>query len=287
MATITANFSKIIIIQSLKEGRTGSRLQDDLSVLTIFTDGLVCSELIDVNTKEELMSLLSTINLDVRAGKYRPIIHIEAHGSIDNSGLVLASPGNFVSWREIKGPLADINVATGLNLLVCLSACYGAYMTSAIETIDRAPCWALVGPKGKMYPDDLLKDFTGFYDEILRTRNGGAALKRLYRDKIGSESLYFFTTAEMFFETVWINYIRKNCNDDQLNNRTNAMVRELKKRGMKNVPSRNELKAKLMQSHPDFFIKSKEYYFMMDLFEENKERFAMDYESIIQKAQLD
>lgn len=200
MSTITANFSKIIIIQSLEKGRTGSRLQDDLSVLAVSTEGLVSSELIDVKNKEEFMALLSSINLDVRAGKYSPIIHIEAHGSSDNSGLVLASPENYVSWREMKRPLAEINVATRLNLIVCLSACNGAYLASAIETIDRAPCWALVGPKGKMYPDDLLKDFTGFYGEIFKGSNGVTALKLLNRNQAGSESQYFLQPQRCFLK---------------------------------------------------------------------------------------
>lgn len=231
------------------------------------------------------MQSLSNINQDVRAGKYRPIIHIEAHGNKDNSGLVLASEEP-ITWQEMKGPLSIINEATRLNLIVCVSACYGALLVKSLETNDRAPCWALVGPVKEMYPNDLLKDFTGFYEDLFKTKSGSIALQR-FKNKIeGKMDRYFFTTAEWFFEDIWVNYFREHCSDESLNSRMNAIRRDLKKNNCTNIPSRNELKKDLLLNHhPKLFNRSKEKFFMMDLFHENRDRFLVNYDSIIQKAQ--
>jgi hypothetical protein len=183
----------------------------------------------------------------------------------------------------MKGPLTEINIATRLNLIVCISACYGANFARSLATDDRAPCWALVGPKESILPRDLLKDFTAFYSELLESKDGGAALRRLYRDQYGDDAFYHFTTAEMFFESVWIGYIRDYCNNDALNERANGIIRELKKIGAYKGQSRNELKTELLRQQPDKFMQSKEHYFMMDLFEESRERFSQDYATIMQK----
>lgn len=280
----SANFNKVVIIQSLEKGRTGNRLQDDLGILTVFTDGIVTSELIDILNKQQFLSSLLNIKQDVQVGKYNPIIHIEAHGNEDNSGLILAS-NEAITWQEMKRPLSEINKATRLNLIVCVSSCYGGSLVSALDTNDRAPCWALVGPKEEMYPDDLLRHFTGFYEEIFKTKSGGSAIRRLNNGLTGNEAKYYFTTAEQFFEIVWINYLQKQCSNDKLNKRANSMLRKLRKKNLRYIPSRNEIKNDLLRHHPEFFIKSKENYFMMDLFDENRSRFSVDYKIVLQKSQ--
>jgi hypothetical protein len=284
MTTINANFNKIVIIQSLKDFLTGNRLQDDLNILTIFTDGIVTSELIDVGNKIEFLASLSKIKKDVQEGKYRPIIHIEAHGNEDNSGLMLASK-EVITWQEMKISLAGINEATRFNLIICISACYGGSLAKALETNDRSPCWALVGPKEDMYPEDLLKDYTGFYKEIFKTKSGSMALKRLNHSLTGNDAKYYFTTAEWFFELVWLNYLREYCSKENLNKRANEMLKKLRKKNLRYLPSRNEIKNDILGRHPELFAKSKETFFMMDLFQENCDRFIVDYEKILQKAQ--
>ncbi|MCR4326536.1 MAG: hypothetical protein NUV52_02695 [Candidatus Roizmanbacteria bacterium] len=184
----------------------------------------------------------------------------------------------------MKISLAEINEATRFNLIVCISACYGGSLAKALGTNDRAPCWALVGPKEAMYPDDLLSDYTGFYEEIFKTQSGSVALKRLNKDLAGNDAKYFYTTAEWFFEMVWINYLRAYCTNETLNKRANEMLKKLRKGNLKYLPSRNEIKNDILRRHPDSFTNSKEIFFMMDLFQENRDRFLVDYENILQKA---
>lgn len=279
----SANFNKVVIIQSLNQDFTGNRLQDDLGILTIFTKGIVTSNLIDTKTKKQFLDSLYKIKQDVHEGQYRPIIHIEAHGNTDNSGLFLASNED-ISWREMKLPLSEINMATGLNLLVCISACYGGSFVRALDTIDRAPCWGLVGPKEEMYPQDLLKSFTRFYEEIFRTGNGGNAIRHLNNGLIGNDAKFYFTTAEQFFELIWINYLQNKCSNEELNQRANNMVRELRNKKSARIPSRNEMKKNIIQHNPKHFEKSKVNFFMMDLFDENKDRFTVSFETALHKS---
>jgi len=277
----SANFNKIVILQSLETGRTGNKLQDDLSTFKIYTDDIVTTDLIDVANKKDFLSSLSNIKDDVQHGKYRPIIHIETHG--DKSGLMLASTES-ITWQDMKGPLSEINIEMRLNLFVCISACHGGYLANVLDTNDRAPCFALIGPKETMCANDLLKDYTNFYEEIFKTKSGSTAIKRLNNNLTGNHAKYYFTTAELFFEVVWINYLHKHCSNDNLNKRANDMRRQLKKNNLQDIPSRNAMKKKLLFTHPSHFIKSKETFFMMDLFEENRDRFSAEYEIIRKKS---
>lgn len=279
----SAKFSKVIIIQSLNDVLTGNRLQDDLSILTVFTQGIVTSELINISNKQQFLNLLCKIKQDVQENKYLPIIHIEAHGIEDNTGLILAENAD-ISWQEMKRPLSEINMATRLNLVVCISACYGGSFASALNTEDRAPCWAMIGPKEKMYPDDLLRDYTKFYEKIFKTGNGGSSVRRLNDGLIGSDAKYFFMTAEQFFEIVWMGYLRDQCSNDELNKRANKIVKELRRKKSANIPSRNEIKNDLIRRNPECFDISKKHFFMMDLFVENKNRFTVNFKMTLEKS---
>lgn len=276
---MNANFNKIVIIQSLNKFLTGNRLQDDLTILTILTDGIVSSDLINVGNKKEFFACLSEIKKNVQGGKYRPIIHIEAHGN-ENS-LMLAS-GEFITWQEMKIPFAEINEATRFNLFICISACYGSYLTLALDILDRAPCRALVGPKIAMYPEDLLKDYTGFYEVIFKTKSGSLALQRLNHDLTGNDAKYYLTTADSFFGQVWKKYLRETCSNENLNRRANKMLGKLKKANCTQLPSRNDLKYNIVKCHPQIYEKSKERFFMADLFKENRDIFPVEYERIVQ-----
>jgi hypothetical protein len=275
-------FNKIIIVQSLKEFKTGDRLQDDLNMLVLQTEGLVTSELKNVRNRDDIIGLLIEIEEDVKVGKYSPVIHFEMHGSNDRSGLLLGT-SEHISWRELRDLLARINVQCCSNLIVCLSACYGGWFASSVELDSRAPCWALVGPKDVMQPDDLLSDYTRFYVELLKSKNGITAIKVLNNDKSNDEAPYFFITAEMFFKIAWENYLKMGATNKQLNIRANQLLRKLRKdkRVDKNkLPSRNDVKQSFIDHHPVLFKKSKEHFFMLDMYPKNKERFTVEYEEL-------
>ena len=61
-------------------------------------------------------------------------------------------------------------------------------------------------------------------------------------------------------------------------------MKKLRKEPPKYLPSRNDIKKDILKDRPKSFSKSKEIFFMMDLFKENQDRFLVDYEKILQKA---
>ena len=180
--------------------------------------------------------MLHEIRQNVLEGRYLPIIHIEAHGNDDKSGLCLAS-NETITWREMKLPLSEINIATRFNLMLCISSCYG-----------------------------------------------GQAIRRLNNGLVGDDAEFYFTTAEQFYELIWINYLQKQCTNENLNKRANYIVRELRKKKSARVPSRNEIKRNIIHQHPVHFEKSKINFFMLDLFDENKDRFTVDFETALHKS---
>ncbi|HMP72227.1 MAG TPA: hypothetical protein PKE55_03095 [Kiritimatiellia bacterium] len=284
MTTKAAYYNQVIILQSLSEGKTGRLLYDELNLLTIFTNGTVTAELVDVDDSTALFACINKITTDVYSGICKPLLHIETHGATDQSGLILSS-NEFVSWSQLKEPLAALNDATQMNLIISISACYGAGLVDILHPTDRSPCWALVGPLHSMPAKELLRDYTSFFDELMHTQNGGKALQRLNRGNTGNDTLYYFTTAEMFFEEIWTDYIGDNCSDNSLNQRALEIIRLAKEAGSPVVPTIDEYKKRLWDLQPDIFRKQFEHFVFLDKHPQNRERFSMDYSRVKRNAQ--
>ena len=94
--------------------------------------------------RDTFLNRLASIVADVRASGRAPIIHIETHGTSDETGLVLSS-GEFVPWSALKGLLTTINITCRLNLLVVLAACNGWGLLEIVQATDRAPLWGIWG----------------------------------------------------------------------------------------------------------------------------------------------
>ena len=87
---------------------------------------------------------------------------------------------------------------------------------------------------------------------------------------MGNDAKYFFTTAERFFELIWIQYLRVHCSKENLDKRANKILKKLKETHPKCLPSMNDLKNLLVKIHPKKFDESKEIFFMMDLFQDKR-----------------
>ena len=116
---------------------------------------------LDVPTKQAFLAALSRIQTEAVLGTY-PLLHIECHGSSDQTGIVLAD-ASFLGWKELKPYLTAINVATRCNLLIVMACCSGGYLAQTLLPTERAPCWALIGPTTTVYPDELQSNLHAFY----------------------------------------------------------------------------------------------------------------------------
>lgn len=277
MAKSSAGYNEIIILQSLKSGRTGSRLYEDLNQIVLQTNGQVRVRLIDIDCTSGLLYELGRIQIEILRDDLAPLLHFETHGTEDKSGLVLSSD-EFVPWATLKEPLTVINDASRMNLFVCLSACNGAGMTKIINPTDRAPCWGMVGPIDIMYPDDLLRDYTAFYQELLTTKDGWAAIAKLNRDNI-DKGPYLFTTAEWFFRQTWEAYIRNFCSRPKLKERAYKMIKRLKKYGRRTYMNRNDMIEEMIGHEERYFHRAVKRFFMIDKYPEVASRIKVEYQA--------
>ena len=132
----------------------------------------------DVESKQGLYEALKSIQNAARGGAYMPLIHFETHGNSDPPCLALVS-GETVPWTELQCHLAPINEATRFNLIISVAACFGAGIVNAVNPMEPSPCWGLVGPLERRNAGDLLRDFLGFYEELIVSKDGDKALRRL------------------------------------------------------------------------------------------------------------
>jgi hypothetical protein len=281
-----ALFSRIVILQSLSpsEPHTGTKIREDIEVSNLFYNRGLQIEFKDVSKKTDFLFELRNLAEGTRKSGNNPLIHIEAHGSNDTTGLVLSS-SEFIGWEELKKPLIDLNIATRNNLFVVLSACYGAYLTTIVLPTDRAPCWGLVGPTKPLQADHLLRSFSRFYQELLASGNGRKAVEQLNSDAGKNGINYSLTVAEDFFAMVNEKYISKYCTNSQYEKRAREIRKQLKNRGA-SPPSPGSLKRFYKGTEKSFFEKFKNIFFMIDLFPENASRFTVKYEDIISRGKI-
>ncbi len=267
-------------MESLPPGHlsTGKRLHEDIETLKVFhRDGLEV-ELREAPTRGDFLACLADVQKDAERHAKYPILHIECHGANDTTGLVLAD-GSFVSWRELKPILTEINVATRCNLLIVLAACHGGHLVQIIQLTERAPCWGMLGPASAVRPGNLLCSFSAFYSELLTSLDGDRALKALLRTSQGSGN-YYFTTAERFFKIAYAAYLRNDCSPEVLQDRAKFISRELKKMKARKRPGKGSLRRVLKRKEKPFFENHFQHFFMIDLFPENVARFNVPFEEV-------
>lgn len=272
--THSVHFSKISILESLPHGdrRTGKLLLEDIETVNVFRNRGLKTEFLPAKNKPEFLAHLSQIQRDASLGDY-PLLHIECHGSTDQTGIVLAD-NSFVAWSELKPFLTAINVATRCNLFIILAACYGGHLGQIILPTDRAPCWGIIGPTHTVYPDELLSTFGAFYSELLASLDGGRSVAALFSSKLRFGA-YYFTPAVGFFKLAYAKYKANYCTDVVLADRAKRMARQLPRMGSQTRPGRGALKRLLKRTEETSYEKYYQQFFMMDLFPENKKRFPL------------
>jgi hypothetical protein len=274
-------FSKIVIAQSIPsaEMHTGTMLHEDIKTLNAWHNRGLNTELVNIHSKNELLDLISRLEDEARLSAEWPVLHIEAHGNRNGLGL---SSGNFITWQELKVPLINLNIQTRNNLLVVLSACYGAYLTKVVVPTDRSPCWGLVGPSEEISASVLLASFTEFYNELFATGNGTAALRSLNNAVSMDMLTYSFTQCELFFKIVYNRYLKDNFTPKSLKLRAGELYQRAKGLGAAPSGGPGEVKRKLLRDRERYFERHQKNFFMWDLYPENRNRFKVTYRDVLE-----
>ncbi len=235
-------FTKIVILESLPDGdfKTGKNLSEDLPFVGIKNNLPIPVEYFAIDTKSDLMLKIHGLRSEAENGTC-PILQIDAHGSDDQTGIMLSS-GELVTWSEMEDELRQLNVATRCNLLLVSATCFGMFSASMVAVANRAPFWAVVGPIGESSAGEILDTLRVFYSKLLAQAEPGEVVSAFVGTGLRA------VTAEYIFVKSY-KYLVKNLNPTI-------------------PPSKQEFNSLLNQ------------YFMVDLYSENEAKFTVGYEMI-------
>jgi len=272
-----SRFSRIIIVDSIpeREFNTAKRLFDDLRNVADAYSPAPLIEYARVESGDNFLKFLSTCRDEVAAGADIPMIHIECHG--DHNGFALAD-GSLLDWPDLKVPLTELNVATGLNLMIAVAACVGGALAKVTTMGDRAPFWGLIGPTRDMYPDELVVPYRALYSTLLKTKSPEAAVKAMDA-AVTQKGTFWRTTAQALFEMGWTAYKQQHCTPQRLDERANRMLEMAKRVLNPPHPSAADFKQRLRDLEPKAFDRYVVTFFMQDLYPAHRERFPLAYQA--------
>jgi hypothetical protein len=268
-------FNAVVILDSIPTGElnTALRLREDLDVIATSKTHAPGITYARVKTEKDLFGCINQLIDYVKQNGVLPLIHLEAHGCED--GIQLADNSQ-LSWARFKDALVPLNITMELNLMLVLGSCYGGTFVKAISTTDRAPVWGLIGPTQVLSAGQIEDDFGEFYRTFFSTLSTSKALEALKRSS--PKNLYYLTTAERFFYTVWKEYKKNYCSPDKLKERGNKLHKLAKTQKRTPLLSAGYFEQQLSSQERDIFNKFRDTYFMCDLFPHHKERFGVTYE---------
>ena len=267
-------FNGIAVLDAIPEGEpnTARRVREDLRDISDYKVEGLHVLYFRIESAKDLQEALADLRHKAVERGLKPWLHLEAHGLDDEQGFVLAG-GEPCTWRDLKEMLIPLNVATELNLLLFLAACYGGSFARAIETTDRAPVLGLVGPTQEIMSGDLEVDFKAFYQTFFATQSLRSAMDALTH----GGNVYYRATAESFFYDVWASYKRDHCTPGAIRCRAQKLYRKIKERGDIRVPGIASLERLIHSKEMEQFDKFRDTYFMYDLGEGNRYRFPVTY----------
>ena len=267
----------VAILDAIPDGElnTARHLKEDLIDLSLNTaDGLQV-RYVRVNTLADLEAGISGLVDEARNNGLKPWLHLEGHGSADETGFRVAS-GAHCSWDNLKELITPLNVATSLNLILILATCFGGSFARAIQTVDRAPVLGLLGPKREVKTGQIESGLVEFYRSFFKSSLLKKAIEALNANVPGN--LYYRTSAQQFFYDVWAGYKNIQCTPQEIDNRARRMYREAKAQQLPRTPSVGQLKRLIRGREKEFFEKYRDIYFMYDLDDTNRTRFPVTYE---------
>ena len=108
-------FNQILVVDSIPIGEynTAKRLFTDLQTYAIAYSPSPAVHYVRVESADEFVQCVMKCRKDAEKYDIVPMLHIECHG--DEDGFRFAD-GSLADWDELKVPITELNVATGLNL---------------------------------------------------------------------------------------------------------------------------------------------------------------------------
>lgn len=157
--------SSVLVVDMLPEGERGTarRLDEHLGTLHGRGQSDLPTSLLRVGSRFEFFKEMTELAGRCEEGLDLPILHIEAHGS----PIGLECPdGASIGWREIAEAITPINRASGHNLIIVMSTCYGYWLRSTLNVHAPAPFAILVAPKEEVTVAEIELPTERFYTDL-------------------------------------------------------------------------------------------------------------------------
>lgn len=280
-------FSSVVIIQSLKENdfKSGTDLCKYINGFRDSFPKAPSAELIEVSGRADFLEAMKTVTERTDRLGEAPILHIETHGWNDATGLAFPDKTG-LDWHELAPTLAELNRATGFNLITCVAACFGGHLVERVLPSEPSPCFALIGPTHSVFGPELLGSFRGLYRELLTNLDMKAALAAL-RDHRLDEGGFIVITAEDWFFKLANGYLERDCTPDRLKERSEKIVADFISKGLpitKAVREKIENLGRIMAF--DFIDRQFPIFFMTSDIPTNEARYAESLAGARKRAQV-
>ncbi len=147
-----------------------NRLEGRVLSEALGVSGIDCNYQLAANPQTFNQSITLNLESIFMQDSYRriPVLHISAHGN--HQGVALTD-NSFIPWENFYQRLLDINNKFNGNLLVSVSACFGAFAGQLITPNRPSPCFALIGPTMETELSDLAIGYSALYHNIKKTWN--------------------------------------------------------------------------------------------------------------------
>jgi len=202
-----------------------------------------------------------------------PLIHIEAHGSENRDGIVMPNR-DLVVWEKMAKPIQKTNIASGVNLMLVMASCYGleAMWVAGVIGFKKAPFYALIGPKEKIYDRELELAFKEFYRELIFSLQINEALEAANSELTSVPRNIKILPIEDLWEFAFSNSTYTN--RENRHRREELLTRLMQTKEISNLGVNSA--RRLVRKYDDYELMSqavKRSYFCVDSFPENVERF--------------
>lgn len=225
------SFSKVVIIESLEdhEVKTGLQIKELISGLIAESNKETPVEYLSCESAIDFKSIVSNLKSDVDEGLI-PLVHIECHGDI-LEGLEFKN-GSTLAWGALAEIIWPLNLATGFNLVLCMSACHAGAFLGEMGKVERpCPCRVMIAPSLEVNAAECMAGFRTFYNEFFSSLALGEAVKKIELMKLDNGQ-WFGESAERWFIKISRDYIRTQCSPTAIRGRAIAIHENLMSNGI-------------------------------------------------------
>lgn len=189
----TLGINKLIILDAVPEDeqQTALHLHDYLHDISV-RQGV---SHIKINSSQDFIDTLKLLidSFELEMG-FRPIIHIEAHGS--PSGIEFPDK-SYLQWSEVAKLLRVINFNMQNTLVVFIATCHAVHYLKINSTVNYfSPACLCISPKEIIKPFEVEEATFRFYKTFFETEDMTLACKSLDANKI-----YYYNSDFIFHST--------------------------------------------------------------------------------------